>query len=276
MHLHGHLRKLGTSHEQPVVYQLRLASAAATQALTELPLNPLLGQHIRLHFTGRINCIHCGRSTRKSFSQGYCYPCFTRLAECDTCLVRPETCHYQQGTCRDPGWGQQHCFRSHLVYLANTTGLKVGITRETGLATRWMDQGAVAALPLFRVQDRLASGRIESLLATELKDRTAWQAMLKNQVQPLDLVQEAQAVVARFEPVLQAMPDLDYQLLVEQPLYFEYPVLAYPDKVRSLNPEKTPCIEGQLMGIKGQYLLLDTGVINLRKHTGYEVEFSCH
>ena len=268
----GRLRKMATQHQDTVAYQLRLADGQGNTR--QFPLNHLLGQTLSLHFSGDVFCIHCERKTSRSFSQGYCYPCFKKLAQCDTCMVRPETCHYQQGTCREPEWATHHCFQPHLIYLANTTGLKVGITRETNMPTRWMDQGAVAALPLFRVNNRLDSGRIETTLAESIRDKTAWQAMLKNQLPELDLQVEAQSVVQEYEARLNALPNLAYQRLDMPVKTFHYPVLSYPTRVKSLNPEKQPHIEGQLMGIKGQYLLLDTGVINLRKYAGYVASFS--
>lgn len=272
--LTGRLRKMATQHTTPISYELKLADGAG--GLQSLALNPLLGKVLSLEFSGNIHCIHCERKTNKSFSQGYCYPCFKALAQCDTCMIKPETCHYHLGTCREPKWGETHCFKPHLIYLASTTGLKVGITRETNRPTRWMDQGAIAALPLLKVNDRLASGVVETTLSQTIKDKTAWQRMLKNDVEDLDLVQKAPQVLADYQPQLQAISDLEFETLALQPLYFEYPVLEYPSKVKSLNLDKTPIITGQLLGIKGQYLLLDTGVINLRKYAGYEVRFSAH
>ena len=272
--LTGRLRKMATQHTTPISYELKLADGAG--GLQSLALNLLLGKVLSLEFSGNIHCIHCERKTNKSFSQGYCYPCFKALAQCDTCMIKPETCHYHLGTCREPKWGETHCFKPHLIYLASTTGLKVGITRETNRPTRWMDQGAIAALPLLKVNDRLASGVVETTLAQTIKDKTAWQRMLKNDVEDLDLVQKAPQVLADYQPQLQAISDLEFETLALQPLYFEYPVLEYPSKVKSLNLDKTPIITGQLLGIKGQYLLLDTGVINLRKYAGYEVRFSAH
>ena len=128
----GHLRKMVTQLDEPVRYQLPLDDE-------RIDLNALLGMPIRLACTGEIHCQHCGRKTRKSFNQGFCYPCFTRLPQCDTCIVKPEKCHFHEGTCRDPSWGERHCFRSHVVYLANSSGLKVGITRGAQVPTRWMD-----------------------------------------------------------------------------------------------------------------------------------------
>lgn len=272
--LTGRLRKMGTQHTTPVSYELKLADGEG--GFQSLALNPLLGKVLSLEFSGNIHCIHCERKTNKSVSQGYCYPCFKKLAQCDTCIMKPETCHYHLGTCREPAWGEAHCFKDHLVYLASTTGLKVGITRENNWATRWMDQGAIAALPLLKVNNRLASGLVETTLGQTIKDKTAWQRMLKNDVEELDLVAEAKQVLADYLPELEAMNQLEFETLQLAPLYFEYPVMEYPTKIKSLNLDKTPKIEGLLLGIKGQYLLLDIGVINLRKYAGYEVRFSAH
>ena len=146
----GALRKMATELDQPVTYTMVLGD-------TRVPLNALLGQSIALEFLGQINCIHCDRVTSKSFNQGYCYPCFRRLAQCDSCIMSPEKCHYEQGTCREPDWGLANCMIDHIVYLANTSGLKVGITRHSQVPTRWMDQGATQALPIFRVASRFQS-----------------------------------------------------------------------------------------------------------------------
>jgi len=105
----------------------------------ELPMNDLLGRSLSLRYTGNIFCLNCERKSKKSFGQGYCYPCFKKLARCDSCIMKPETCHFSQGTCREPEWAQQFCFTEHYVYLANSSGLKVGITRGNQVPTRWMD-----------------------------------------------------------------------------------------------------------------------------------------
>jgi len=242
-----------------------------------LALNELLGQRIRLTCSGVINCLHCGRKTRKSFHQGYCYPCFTKLAECDSCIMSPEKCHYHLGTCRDPSWGEQFCFQTHFVYLANSSGIKVGITRGTQVPTRWIDQGAVQALPILRVDSRLQSGLLEHLFKDQVADKTNWRAMLKGSIAPLDLKAERDRL---FELSREGMVELEQrfglqalQRLDADEVSIDYPVLNYPLKVSSLNLDKTPDVSGQLLGIKGQYLILDTGVINIRKYTAYQVEF---
>ncbi|WP_089730289.1 DUF2797 domain-containing protein [Modicisalibacter muralis] len=242
-----------------------------------LDLNARLGQPLRLAHTGAIACTHCGRATRKSFAQGYCYPCFKRLAQCDTCIVRPETCHFHAGTCREPEWGERHCFQPHVVYLANSSGLKVGITRKTQVPTRWLDQGAIQALPILEVDTRQQSGFVEVLFKEQVADRTNWRAMLKGDVAPLDLRAERERLLAALDGGLANLRErfgLDaVRVLDAEPVTLDYPVLEAPTKVVSLNLDKTPEIAGTLLGLKGQYLILDNGVINLRKFTGYEVVF---
>lgn len=238
-------------------------------------LNACLGRPVRLTWSGAIACTHCGRATRKSFAQGYCYPCFKKLAQCDTCIVKPETCHFFAGTCREPAWAERHCFQPHVVYLANSSGLKVGITRGTQVPTRWLDQGAIQALPILEVATRQQSGFVEMLFKEEVADRTNWRAMLKGEVEPLDLVAERDRLLARLDSGLAALRerfgDEAIRVLEAAPVALDYPVLEFPRKIVSHNFDKRPVVEGTLMGLKGQYLILDSGVINLRKFTGYEV-----
>jgi hypothetical protein len=265
----GSLSKMAVRLGETAQYAFRLDEQ-------EVPVNPLLGKRVRLEFLGAIHCTHCGRKTKKSFSQGYCYPCFTKLAQCDSCIVSPEKCHFDAGTCREPEWGERFCMTDHVVYLANSSGVKVGITRASQIPTRWLDQGASQALPIFRVATRQQSGLVEDLLRTQVADKTNWRALLKGDAVPLDLpairdqllescAEGIAALQQRFG--LQAIQPVGDAEVVE----IRYPVEAYPTKVASHDLEKTPVVEGILRGIKGQYLILDTGVINLRKYTAYQV-----
>ena len=268
----GHLAKMQTQLGPQVRYSLPVDDQL-------LPLNDLLGKAITLEYLGEIHCIHCGRRSKKSFNQGYCYPCFTKLPQCDSCIMSPEKCHYHQGTCRDPAWGDQYCFTDHFVYLANSSGVKVGITRGSQVPTRWIDQGATQALPIFRVQSRYQAGLIEDCLRAHIADRTHWQKMLKGNAEPVDLAALRDQLFALSEADLNLL-EQEFGLQALQRLYTEstveisFPVLQFPDKVKSFNLDKQPLIEGILQGIKGQYLIFDTGVINIRKYTGYHVRFS--
>jgi hypothetical protein len=269
----GGLRKMRTALREGVAqYELPLGETA-------VPLNPLLGKRLSLEYLGAIHCVHCGRKTKKSFNQGYCYPCFQRLAQCDSCIVSPQKCHFHAGTCREPEWGLEHCMIDHFVYLANTSGLKVGITRGSQVPTRWIDQGATQALPVFRVSSRLDSGLVEIAFAQHVADKTAWQRMLKGASDALDLVSERERLMALCADTVLALREergLDsIQPLVDvEVTQIEFPVLEYPQKVSSLNFDKQPEVSGTLMGIKGQYLIFDTGVINMRRHAGYQLALS--
>ena len=268
----GYLAKMQVELDQQVQYFLPLDDHRE-------PLNALLGKQIRLEYLGDIHCTHCGRRSKKSFSQGYCYPCFTKLPQCDTCIMSPEKCHYEQGTCRDPSWGEEFCFTDHYVYLANSSGVKVGITRGSQIPTRWIDQGATQAMPIFRVKSRYQAGLIEDCLREHIADRTHWQKMLKGNSDAVDLEEIRDSIIAQSESGLSAI-EQKFGLLAIQRLYHQqivdinFPVLEFPEKVKSLNFDKQPIVEGVLQGIKGQYLILDTGVINIRKFTAYNVQFS--
>ncbi|WP_319783196.1 DUF2797 domain-containing protein [Oceanisphaera sp. IT1-181] len=267
----GTLIKMPAQLDNGVHYQLALGEHRVS-------LNAHLGKLITLTHTGQIFCNACNRKTNKSYAQGHCFPCMKKLARCDMCIMKPETCHYFAGTCREPEWGEQHCMVEHIVYLANTSGLKVGITRHTQVPTRWIDQGATQALPILRVATRQLSGLVEVALAELVADKTNWRTMLKGGEADIDLKAEA----ARLLPVIQQKIDelqLNYgaqavTVLDEDVVNLSYPVLEYPTKIASHNFDKNPEVSGVLLGIKGQYLILDSGVINLRKFTGYEVSFS--
>lgn len=264
----GTIRKMRTRLDAPVQYSLPLGE-------TSVAMNDLLGQWLSLRHSGRIECVACGRETRKSFNQGYCFPCFKRLAECDLCILRPETCHFHLGTCRDPAWAGDHCMQAHVVYIANSSGLKVGITRESQLPTRWIDQGASQAVPVFRVRNRLHSGLIEVTLKRYVSDRTDWRRMLKGNDLLPDLAGKAAAILDTARTDLDALAEshmeLHWELLDGEVTEISYPVEAFPAKVVSQSLDKTDTVSGVLQGIKGQYLIMDSGVINMRKFAGYEV-----
>lgn len=256
-------------NNDPVDYQMVLAEQ-------RIAMTPLIGHKINLKFAGEIHCVACDRRIKKTYSGGYCFPCSQKLAQCDLCIMKPETCHYDAGTCREPKWGEAFCMKDHIVYLANSSGIKVGITRINQIPTRWIDQGASQALPIFRVKSRFQSGLAEVIFKSHVSDRTDWRKMLKGEAKNLDLStirdqlmsecsEEIMALQQRFGE--QAIMPLNDEHVVN----ISYPIGQYPDKVKSFNFDKTPEISGVLHGIKGQYLIFDTGVINLRKFTGYNI-----
>jgi hypothetical protein len=265
----GNLRKMLTQLSTQVHYQLPIGEE-------RVDLNPLIGSHLAFEFTGTINCVACSRKTSKSFNQGHCFPCFRKLAACDICIMSPEKCHFDQGTCREPDWAENNCFVDHIVYLANTSGIKVGITRHSQVPTRWMDQGATQAQPIARVRHRQLSGLLETSLANHVKDKTAWQTMLKGDGERVSLEERRQLLIDLCADDISSLQDRfglqAITLLEGEPTVdITYPVMEFPTKVKAHNFDKTPRVEGRLMGIKGQYLIFDTGVLNIRKFGGYHV-----
>lgn len=198
-----------------------------------------------------------------------------KLASCDMCIMKPETCHFAEGTCRQPQWGEENCFVDHYVYLSNTSSLKVGITRHTQIPTRWIDQGATQGLPIAKVKNRLISGLVEIELAKLIADKTNWRTLLKGNNNPLALKEAALELLPQVEEAIAKIQaehgDDSVELLDENILNIHFPVNEFPVKIISHNFDKNPEVTGILNGIKGQYLLFDTGVINIRKFGSYEV-----
>ncbi|ERB63439.1 hypothetical protein N779_20830 [Vibrio coralliilyticus OCN008] len=266
----GTLSKMRASLDGEVHYRLPVGEEL-------VDLKPFIGQSITLTYTGNIFCSSCGKKTKKSYSQGHCFVCMKKLASCDMCIMKPETCHYDQGTCREPQWGEDNCMVDHFVYLSNTSSLKVGITRHTQIPTRWIDQGATQGLPIFKVKTR-QSQLIEVELAKHIADKTNWRTLLKEDGEPMPLEEKFAELLPLVEDkiaeIKQQFGDDAIEILSADITPISYPVLQHPTKITSHNFDKNPEVTGVLKGIKGQYMIFDTGVINIRKFTSYEVEVS--
>ncbi|MDP6908011.1 MAG: DUF2797 domain-containing protein [Flavobacteriales bacterium] len=254
-----------TEFGHPIRYYLKLNKG-------EICVNDFLGKKLEIEFSGRINCVACGRLTKKSFGQGFCYPCFMNAPQNAECIIRPELCEGHLGKGRDPEWEKRNHVQPHFVYLALSSGLKVGITRETQIPTRWIDQGASQAIILAEVPYRRLSGEIEVALKEHYSDRTNWQRMLKNQILDDDLLLRKQEAKHHLPLALQKFVNDDVQIWE-----LNYPNLDTPVKVKSFKLEKIPVLEGMLTGIKGQYLIFDNQmVINVRNHSGYHVSINTY
>jgi hypothetical protein len=262
--LSGNILKMESRLDSPVQYSLPIGESL-------LNMNSLIGETLKIEFDGVINCIATGVKIKKSYHSGYSFKAFQSLPECDRCIMSPEFCHFEEGTCRDPEWGKKFCFQNHIVYLALSSHLKVGITRETQVPTRWIDQGASFAMPLFKVKDRKTSGLIEVELKNSLSDKTNWRKMLSSTPEMIDFEEEKERIFFEYGEFLD---DFDVEELCENAIEINYPVLEYPNKIKSLGFDKNPVVESKLVGIKGQYLILDSGVINLRKHQGYYLKIT--
>ena len=238
---------------------------------TEIEMNRLVEKNIRIEFTGKIFCLGCGRETKKSFHQGFCYPCFMTLPETAPCILNPELCEAHLGIWRNKEWAEKNCLSNHYVYLSNTGNLKVGVTRESQIPTRWIDQGAAQAIVIAKTPNRFTAGQIEVYLKNFFADKTSWQRMLKTEGDnSVNLLKEKQKVSDFLKTEMK-----QYYCEENKITEIKYPVAEYQNKITSFNNEKETIFEGVLSGIKGQYLILTGGkVMNVRKFGGYEVIFS--
>ena len=263
MELEGNIRKMRTELANPVNYFLPIGE-------NEVKMNTLIGKKISLSFTGQINCISCGKITKTSFNQGFCYNCLQTAPEASESIVRPELSKSHLGIARDMEWAQKHDLIDHYVYLALSNDIKVGVTRNHQIPTRWIDQGASFAIELAITPNRHIAGIIEVFLKKHYSDKTNWRAMLKNEVSGnIDLKKEKEKISELLPTELQKYIDLNNEITA-----IEYPVVDYPKKITSISFDKTPKIEGQLKGIKGQYLIFENdSVFNIRKHNGYFIRF---
>lgn len=248
----------------PVEYALAVGE-------TSLPLRGDGQIRIELRYTGRILCLGCGKKTKKSFHQGYCFRCFQTRPECDPCTLRPDQCRAHEGFWRDQSWAQGHCLTEHIVYLAQSSGIKVGVTRRSQVPTRWIDQGASLAIELAQTPNRYIAGCIETALTEHFADKTDWRAMLRG------VAPEPEALLAARQRAVEIMPAGFVEYVRPQAevqlVSLRYPVTTAPSKPKSITFDKETEFAGQLSGIKGQYLILDDmRVFNVRRHGGYEVE----
>lgn len=259
----GKLKKMTVSLEDTIQYELDL--------IEKVKMNDLIGSSILMNWNGQIICSGCGKQTKKSFGDGFCYNCFITAPEAAECTLRPELCRAHLGQGRDPEWEQNNHNTPHIVYLAASDIVKVGVTRISQVPTRWIDQGASAGIRLAETPNRYEAGMLEVALKEFFSDKTNWQRMLKNEIDStIDLVEE------KWNLHDQLPSDLT-QFFTEndEVINLNYPVIEFPSKVKSLSFDKTPSIQGKLMGIKGQYLLFESGeVLNIRKHTGYYIQLS--
>ena len=264
MHFYGDLKKMTTEHSKPVRYLLDFENDF-------LEVNRLIGKNVSIKFTKKIKCF-CGKLVNKVYRQNFCYDCYYKLPQASESIMKPELCKAHLGIeVRDLEWEQNFELAPHIVYLAVSSGLKVGITRKTQIPTRWIDQGAEYAIEFAEVPNRYLSGVIEVALKQFVSDKTSWQKMLKGPAPEVDLLEWK-------NKLYEEMPEetKQYFLSDRNEVYQQdFPVDSYPEKVKSINLTKQDSFEGVLKAIKGQYLIFEGGMVfNVRSHEGYIVEFS--
>ncbi len=262
MQYQGVLTKMQTELDQPVQYYLVFENDF-------IHVNQLLDREIRIEFL-KYQCLACGKN-KKIFRQGYCYDDFYKVPQAADWIMRPELskAHLDEED-RDLEYEKKVQLQPHIVYLANSSNVKVGVTRKTQVPTRWIDQGAHEAIEIVEVPNRYLAGITEVALKDHIADKTNWRKMLKNDIDDEDLV-------ATRESLKKYIPEeaLEYYIASNSETNIEFPVLQYPTKLKSLNLDKTPEYQGTLKGIKGQYLLFEDGtVFNVRNYEGYVVSLS--
>ncbi|MBK7553010.1 MAG: DUF2797 domain-containing protein [Flavobacteriales bacterium] len=255
------LKMMATVEGGKVRYAMRLGEEL-------LDMSSFIGQPFSVKPTGVLTCTNCGNRVKKFYGQGFCWPCLSTAPEASECIVRPELCRAHLGEGRDAQWENDHHNTEHFVYLSQSGGFKVGVTRSTQIPTRWVDQGAVQAVIIARTPYRQLAGLIEVELKKQFADKTNWRAMLGAVAPDREMMSalRTRALDAlAYEMGAYALPE-------EEPMVLEYPVLAHPPKVNSMNLDKVPEVAGTLAGIKGQYLIWSDGrVLNVRNHSGYHV-----
>ena len=258
------LSKMNTKHEAPIAYELGFDES-------KINLNSLINKEIRIYWDGVIICRKCAKKTKKSFGEGFCYPCFMSAPEASPCILKPELCQAHLGMGRDLEYEEKNHNKPHAVYLAATDKVKVGVTRTTQIPTRWIDQGANKAIILAILPYRYLAGVLEVALKSIYSDKTNWRNMLKNEIDDtIDLEEEKWSCYEMLPS------DLQQYFIEDDTIYnFLYPAENYPFKVNSINLQKTPSIQGVLTAIKGQYLIFNNeNVFNVRRHTSYEIELN--
>jgi hypothetical protein len=260
MQYEGVLTKMQTEYGNPIQYYLVFENGF-------LNVNQLLDKNLGINFVG-YQCLNCGKK-KKIFRQGFCYDCFYSSAAVGDWIMKPELSTAHLGIeDRDLAYEEKVQLQPHIVYLALSSEIKVGVTRKTQVPTRWIDQGAIQAISIVEVPNRYLAGITEVALKDHYSDKTNWRKMLTNSLEHIDLIEERLKLQSLIPAEVQ-----EYFFLEKNDLYeMHYPVLHYPSKVNSLNLDKTPSFQGKLIGIKGQYLLFEDGtVFNIRGSEGYVV-----
>lgn len=255
----GVLRKMRTQIGKPIQYFLVFDNDF-------INMNQGLNKELQIDFI-KFQCLNCGED-KPIYRQGFCKSCFFETPLAGDWIMKPElsTAHLDKED-RDLEFEKKMQLQPHIVYLANSSSIKVGVTRKSQVPTRWIDQGAHEAIEIVEVPNRYLAGITEVALKDYVSDKTSWRKMLQNDIEDVDLVEWRNKLKSNIPKEA-----LDYFLEDREEINLEFPVLKYPEKVKSLNLDKTPSFKGVLKGIKGQYLIFeDNTVFNVRGSEGYYV-----
>ena len=240
--------------------------------MPKFPVNEWIGKEVRVSFEGVIHCVETGKVIKKTYGEGLSYDAFLKSPLACPSIIRPELSRIHEGIAlRDEAWERANHLAPHVVYLSQTSHIKVGVTRKTNVPSRWVDQGAVAAVVLAEAPYRQLAGEMEVALKDVFSDRTHWRNMLKSATPDAAALLEAKdealdALGVAYEPFFDEEDEVHT---------LEFPVLHHPEKVTSTKLDKAPVISGKLVGVKGQYWMWEDGrVWNVRAHAGSRVEIA--
>ena len=261
MRFNGPLRKMSTQYGETIRYALKLGEDV-------LFMNQLIGKTIRIQFVGDHTCF-CGSLVPEVYRQNFCKDCFFSKPEASPSIMRPELSQAHLGIeDRDLEFEKRMQLQPHLVYLAKTDRIKVGVTRKTQMPYRWMDQGARQAVILLETPNRYLAGEAEVALKDHFTDKTSWQAMLKDLGTDAQLNESKEIALAALPLHLREFADVSDKIWD-----FHYPIAHQPEKIKSISfKQKGDQWEGELFGIRGQYLITSVGVFNVRSHEGFMVD----
>jgi len=268
----GNIRKMRSHLDENGLVHYKMVLFDNLEPQFEVDLNEWVGKEISIQFQNQINCVVTGKKIPKTFGEGMSWDAFRNSPYAVESIIRPELSQAHLGIgIRDLEWEIEHHVTPHYTYLSLTSEIKVGVTRKTQIPTRWIDQGAVEAIFLAETPYRQAAGLIEVALKGHLADKTNWRKMLKNEFSNEKSLSDAKAFAISLIPEeLKEFISLDNEIKK-----IIYPVISYPEKVKSLKLDSRPMIQKKLLGIKGQYLLFeDDEVLNVRSHSGYQILFS--
>lgn len=265
----GNVRKMGSIVDSDGMVEYRLRGADVLEKMPDLSANVWVDQDVKVSFEGDIHCVETGKRIKKTYGEGLSYDAFLRSPLACPSILRPELSRIHEGIAlRDEVWEREHHLQPHVVYVSQTSHLKVGVTRASNVPSRWVDQGAVGAIVVANTPYRQLAGEMEVVLKSLLSDKTNWRAMLKHvEVDQSELEDAKDECLDALGGVYESFFELS-----DEVTSLTFPVLRYPEKVKSVKLDKDPTLEGKLVGIKGQYWLFEDGrVWNVRSHAGYRV-----
>jgi hypothetical protein len=259
----GALKKMQSFHSNPIQYYLELENDLVS-------MNQLIGKTIAIEHTKHYQCLGC-QNDFPIYAQGYCKNCFFTVPQTNQSIFRPELSTAHLGIeQKNLEWEKKFELQPHVVYLAITGGLKVGVTRKTQTPTRWIDQGANQAIIIAQTENRFEAGQIEIALAKHIADKTSYKKMLLHTNNEIDLIQKKTEIFGLIPQEL-----TKFYVETNEVIHLNFPINEIPTKIESVSFNKTDKLFGRLIGIKGQYLIFEDGkVFNIRGSEGFVVLLS--